>query len=1328
MSTLKPDESPPPTCPSCGASLPRNAPRGLCPRCLIHLAMDVGNPTGFPGENAVSEPDPALQAGSHFPRRFGDYELLAEIARGGMGIVYKARQHSLKRTVALKMLLAGELAPLDHLQRFRTESEAAASLDHPHILPIYEVGEQDGLPYFTMRFAEGGTLAERLADFALPVPDGGSPGDSGTVLERQRHLVRLLLKVARAVHFAHQHGILHRDLKPANILLDSRDQPFVADFGLIKWAERDSSLTRTSAVMGSPSYMAPEQAKGQTKRVTTAVDVYSLGAILYELLTGQPPFRSNSALETLRQVIDQEPRPPRNLNSDVDRDLETICLKCLEKDPSKRYTSARALAEDLEHWLAGEPVQARAIGSGERLWRWCRRRPSLAAATGASLLLFLTLGIGSPVIALKLRKSELATAEGHLAQARALRFSGTPGRRFEALKEIRLAAAAHPPPRLRAELRDEAIACLALVDVRQDRVIPLQPYDTRSCYAPDGTRYVLWTRQGEVIFRDSETDHELGRWMLPDLVFGYLHFRFSPESRRLALDAREFAPDEPQAPSAERLFGRGILLDLETGRVLVRAPHAFLHPVWPEFNADGTRIVFGGSTDDDSSSGEITIHDTTTGDVVRRIPLIQGPRCVAFSPDGRRLAVSYEPRDLVQIVDVETGTILDEIHLNTTVRGVAWRPDGLRVACAGEGGQVILWQPGSGRPPLRRRAHGMTVVLTVGFSHAGDMLASSGWDGKVCLSDPDTLEPLMEIPGGDGFELRFDSKDQVLSSVRWDSRGAYRFQVAGAEILQGRFQRDTGLFAHPTERRLSFSPDSHLLSCSDDAGVTLWDAVRMQPVARLPKAGVTTAFFHPAGSHLFISGPNACVRWPLQTNSQDGICAGPPELVSLVEPGQFETGFAALSGNGRTLAISHEQRIWLRDPTNDAIKLRTAPHFPASYLDISHDGRWVADGVWQGSVRVWNADTGELAADLGRGLHPQFVPGGEWLLFWNESGDTSFHELIRVGGWDQRRRLDVPLPSWNLPPAFAPDGRTFSVNELSGELRLKTLPDAGTLLRLESGDRKGNFRSTAWSPDGTLLATYRDSGKLELWHLDRIRENLAPLGLELELPARASPRPPAPPPRPWTVRLREEGSPEPRIFRRDPATAPNLIDLSRYLNSPLNGDWHLASAGTLGNDFAELPTGVQRLDGIDYDIRGLIQVGNVRVDGTPFPATAQGIPLFREVTRLHFLHGAIRGSAMGSGEEIGTYVIHYQDGQSLRIPLRMGEQIDDWWGSPGDSPKAASTAWHGVNAYIRKSGGGGIRLLHYEWRNPRPSVPVESFDLEWRETVGAPFLVAVTAE
>jgi Protein kinase domain len=320
-----------------------------------------------PGDHAIVDLRSADPAHPEAPsptrvRCFGDYEIVREIARGGMGVVFQARQISLNRPVALKMILAGQLANEADVRRFYTEAEAAGSLDHPGIVPIFEVGQHEGQHYFSMGFIEGQSLGQRLA--ARPL---GS-----------REAAELFLKVSQAVDFAHRRGVIHRDIKPANILLDRDGSPRVTDFGLAKRLEGDSGLTGSGQIMGTPSYMAPEQAAA-SKQLTTAVDVYSVGATLYEALTGRPPFRGRSPLETLKEVLERQPPAPRSLVPGVDRGLELICLRCLEKDPARRYSTASALADDLGHWLHDEPLSVRPPSPQERIARWLRRNATAAA-------------------------------------------------------------------------------------------------------------------------------------------------------------------------------------------------------------------------------------------------------------------------------------------------------------------------------------------------------------------------------------------------------------------------------------------------------------------------------------------------------------------------------------------------------------------------------------------------------------------------------------------------------------------------------------------------------------------------------------------------------------------------------------------------------------------------------------------------------------------------------------------------------------------------------------------------------------------------------------
>ncbi len=466
--------------------------------------------------------------------RFGDYLLLEQIARGGMGVVFKARQVSLNRVVALKMILAGQFASEADVLRFHAEAEAAANLDHPGIVPIHEVGEHAGQHYFCMGFVEGRSLARRVADGPLP----------------PREAAELARKVAEAIAYAHEHGVIHRDLKPGNILLDLHGQPRVTDFGLAKRVASggrespdvpDSELTATGQVLGTPSYMPPEQAAGKAD-VGPLADVYSLGAVLYTLLVGRPPFQAATVMETLRQVLEREPVAPRQLNHGIDRDLETICLKCLQKEPSRRYGSAADLADDLRRYLDGEPIKARPVGRIERGWRWCRRNKALAAAATFGLLMLVALAgvstwaaiyyansnytitqqsgqLKEALITTQKREAEATQERQHavtslyhslVGEAHALRRARGEGYRELAWKRLEQALHLDTPEKDPARLRQEAVACLG--DFMGQKPTIWTGFATKIqavAVDPTGGQVAIGLANGSILLRDRATGEQM---------------------------------------------------------------------------------------------------------------------------------------------------------------------------------------------------------------------------------------------------------------------------------------------------------------------------------------------------------------------------------------------------------------------------------------------------------------------------------------------------------------------------------------------------------------------------------------------------------------------------------------------------------------------------------------------------------------------------------------------------------------------------------------------------------------------------------------------------
>ncbi|MBL9128136.1 MAG: serine/threonine protein kinase, partial [Verrucomicrobiales bacterium] len=396
------------------------------------------------------------------PARFGDYELLEEVGRGGMGVVYRARQRSLGRIVALKVLLAGPFGGTESRRRLRIEAAAAARLQHAGIVRVHEAGTWEGRPFFSMEFVQGRTLAEviRTRDLA------------------PRQAAEYVARMAEAIQYAHERGVLHRDLKPSNILIDDRDQPRIADFGLARVADtgtecENGGVTLTGQVIGSPAYMPPEQAAGRGLGgdIGPASDVYSLGAVLYEAITGRPPFQGPSAAAVLESVRSEDPIPPRRLDGGVPLDLETVCLRCLEKSPQRRYRSAGELAEELHRFLRGEPVLALPVGQLGRAGRWIRRNPTIAWLGMTAVGLLLTVAVVAVIAAVRIRASRDDArgrlTESLLSEARAIRTAGEAGHRSAVLERVERARELDGSGRLRVRQRHEAIAALARDDERR---------------------------------------------------------------------------------------------------------------------------------------------------------------------------------------------------------------------------------------------------------------------------------------------------------------------------------------------------------------------------------------------------------------------------------------------------------------------------------------------------------------------------------------------------------------------------------------------------------------------------------------------------------------------------------------------------------------------------------------------------------------------------------------------------------------------------------------------------------------------------------------------
>jgi WD40 repeat protein/tetratricopeptide (TPR) repeat protein len=1031
----------------------------------LHNAMGADHErTADPGERTAMlahgrEVEPGAE--SELLPDIPGYEVLGVLGRGGMGVVYRAWQKGLNRQVALKMVHAGGQASPQVLARFRVEAEAVARLQHPNIVQVHEVGQHTGSPFLVLELIEGQSLAQWLA---------GTPRSA-------RQAAELVETLARAIHSAHCQGVVHRDLTPANVLLTADDRPKISDFGLAKLLFGGGDLrTQTGELLGTPSYMAPEQAASRHVAIGAATDVYALGAILYEALTGRPPFKAESALETLRQVVTDEPVAPSRLRPKLPRDLETICLKCLRKEPAQRYVSADALADDLRRFLDGRPILARRSSMLQRGWRWCRRNKLLAATSFAFAAAVLILTVGATVAAwtfrAQLEQIRQAEALGRVRlfesltdQARARRYSRQVGQRFKSLEVLEQAAALGRELKLPAEslgrLRDEAIACLALPDLKEEqgvRVIRRPPEIFLVAFDPGMTRYALRSRDGVQVRRVAD-DQEVARFEARGDHEIYL-LSFSPDGRYLATT---YNPG-----SALRVW------DLQRRAVAVDDPGPGSVGA-AKFSPDSLRIAAT------HKEGEVLVYDLATGQpsLRRRVP---GAWVLDFRCDGAQIAVlsKKQHESTCEILETGSGRLVRSIPLRASAASVAWSPDGVTLATPRDDEPKIdLWAATSGARKATLEGHN-NFGLGAAFHPAGTLLASNGWENRLWLWDAVLGRPWLNL-AADSRILQFSRDGDVV--------------IARGDRLV-RYQSDPALeyraLAHASNpplnyQRASIRCDGRLLAVGTNRGVVLWDLARGAELAFLPIGLAWHTTFEPSGN-LVSNGTLGVWRWPVRFDPVRGAYRiGPPHRLPL----PASDCFIDEDRKGRIVALADYATVHVL--TSDR-EFHVGPLENCRAVAVSPHGQWLATGSHAGGgIKIWRARDGGWVADLAsEGFGGVlFSPDGRWLL-----STSPPCRLWAVDTWQDKRQID------GTGLCFSPDGRLLVVQDASKVVLLVETETGRKLARLESPDLCAAQWAT-FSPDGSRLVVTtndRPAPSVHVWDLRAIRRRLAKLRLDWDAP------------------------------------------------------------------------------------------------------------------------------------------------------------------------------------------------------------------------------------